>query len=68
MAEFSGQIRIANGLPAKGEKFQLLRERVGGDPEVIATLETNDSGQFTSSRWTREQRWSPGSNARAPTM
>ncbi|WP_313674467.1 neuraminidase-like domain-containing protein [Mycolicibacterium sp.] len=48
MAEFSGQIRIANGLPAKGEKFQLLRERVGGDPEVIATLETNESGQFTS--------------------
>lgn len=48
MAEFAGQIRVANGLPAKGVTFQLLRERVGGDPEVIATLETNDSGQFTS--------------------
>ncbi|MFI5540663.1 neuraminidase-like domain-containing protein [Nocardia sp. NPDC051900] len=48
MAEFAGQIRVANGLPAKGVTFQLLRERVGGGPEVVATLETNESGQFTS--------------------
>jgi hypothetical protein len=48
MAEFTGQIRVTNGLPARGVTFQLLRERVGGDPEVVATLATNESGQFTS--------------------
>ncbi|HEY9263325.1 MAG TPA: hypothetical protein VIQ11_01820, partial [Mycobacterium sp.] len=48
MAEFTGQVRVTNGLPASGVTFQLLRERVGAEPEVVATLETNESGQFTS--------------------
>ena len=47
MAEIKGQVRVANGLVAKGLTFQLFRERFGADPEVVATVTTDDDGQFS---------------------
>lgn len=47
MAEIKGEVRIANGLVAKDVTFQLVRQRFGGEPELVATVVTNGAGQFT---------------------
>src|SRR3954462_12102648 len=48
MPELTGGVRLANGLPASGLRFQLQREVFGGEPEVVAEVTTDESGNFST--------------------
>ncbi len=47
MPEVTGGVRLANGLPASGLRFQLQREVFGKEPEVVADVTTDEAGNFT---------------------
>ena len=46
MPEVTGGVRLANGLPASGLTFQLQKEVFGKEPEVVAEVTTDESGNF----------------------
>lgn len=46
MAEIAGGVRLANGLPASGLTFRLLREVFGKEPQVVGVVTTDESGLF----------------------
>jgi hypothetical protein len=46
MPGLSGEVRLTNGLVANGLRFQVLRQRFGSDPELIAEVTTDDVGKY----------------------
>jgi len=46
MTELSGEVRLANGLPASNMAMSLLREAFGKEPELLVEVTSDTAGRF----------------------